>query len=356
MNDSELFAYRIFKHGLVSQVSDILTPFTRIIGIQAQNQRAAELNVALQTGSTMEKLNNLYDSDKIVRAWGQRWTVHLFTHDDWQLVINARQNEKLPNMYFRGIPNEIHEAVSYISSVLEDQKELTRGEYQKSMMSKFDWYKDCPHNTDYTIFQILTAQGKLASNPHHSQQGMPLIYQADFVRQDQLTATTELIKRYIHGFGPASINDFVKWSGIRISNVRPAWEKVESEFCPILWRDQTLWMDQKIDSTTFAEIEEMVSAKTVIAAGFCSLMTGYLDKSWFVDPDIQKKMWSVNGLLKAPIIAHGKVAGKWNYNLTNKKIKFEVEKWSQFNSRQLEQNFHKIAKFLNREYDGCTVI
>ena len=355
LNDKELFAYRIYQHGLLDADEKISTPFTRIVGIQAQNQRAAELNVALQTGTTEQALQEEYQKGKFIRSWGQRWTIHLYTPDDWQLVINARQNERIPKTYFLGMSDEIHDSTKIISAELHDRKRLTRDDYEKIMGEHFKWYDDRPKFFDYTVFQLLSAQGQMVIEPQNSQQGFDLCSPKDFQKIDQTNATVQLIKRYIHGFGPASIQDFAKWAGIKMTNVRPGWKLVEPELYPITWRNETLWTDEPIEEAELKEIVEKVSAQTVIAAGFCSLMTGYQDKGWFVDREIQDKMWSKNGLLRAPIISHNKVVGKWNYQITNTKIKFLVEKWGRYNTRQLEQQFKRLSKFLEREYGGIEV-
>ncbi|MFD1471797.1 DNA glycosylase AlkZ-like family protein [Companilactobacillus mishanensis] len=355
MNSAELFAYRLYKHGILDQNDTAITPFTRVVGIQAQNQRAAELNATLQTGATQDELNSLFSDRKIIRSWSQRWTIHLMTPDDWRLVINARQKERLPNLYFLGMRDEVEPAAEFVYEILQDKKSLTRDVYEQLMTDKFAWFTGRPKNVDYSLFQLLASQGKMYMQANSNPRNFEMLLPDNFTGMNQVEATAELIKHYLDTFGPASIQDFVKWSGIKISNVRSAWKSIEPELNSIEVNNEKLWSPGLVAKDKLQEVMEQVSTNTYVAARFSSLMTGYVDKRWFIDKSLESKMWSKNGILMAPIIANGQIVGKWTYKLTSKKIKFIVSSWGDYNNRQLEKHFNKIAQFLQHEYDGITI-
>jgi len=355
MTQLELFAYRLFQHGLLTTDAQPLVPFERVIGIQAQNQRAAILNAALQSTATAATFTELLTTKQLVRSWAQRWTVHLLTPADWELVINARQNERLPKAYFLGLPTEVAAAADYLALLLQDQPSLSRVAYVDQMTAKFSWFKDRPKNLDYAIFQLLTSRGQLVMSASNSARQPDLLRPAAFQRQSQLSATTTLLKRFLTTFGPATIADFAKWSGIKRTNVRPAWQQLAPTLVPVVVNDQTLWQTQPISTTQLQTITDSVQSQTLIAADFSSVMTGYVDKSWFANRAAIKQLWSTNGLLRAPIIANGLVVGIWHYKLTATKIQFSVTAWGPFDTPQLTQHFERLAQFLQRDYQGFTV-
>ena len=354
MNQAELFAYRLYQQGLLTTSAELATPFFNIVGIQAQNQHAAELNVALQTGITRPELLNFYEKQGIVRSWAQRWTIHLMTPADLRLVVSARQNERLPKAYFLGAEEHVRAAATAIDQLLQQTGRLTRAAYTAHLQTTFSWYAERPHNFDYAVLQVLTAQGKLQMAPSVSGQDWLLLAPTAPTLLDQQVATAELIRRYLHGFGPATMADFVKWSGIKVSQVRPAWQTVLPELTSVMVGQDQLWTIDPISVGQLTAITDQLAHLTVVAAGFSSPMTGYRDKSWLAPEPVRQQLWSKNGILRAPIIANSVVAGKWTTQISQRQIAFAVDSWGPFDQNQLEEGFDRVARFLGLDYAGFT--
>ncbi|MCT4487097.1 winged helix DNA-binding domain-containing protein [Levilactobacillus parabrevis] len=354
MNQAELFAYRLYQQGLLTTSAELAAPFFNIVGIQAQNQRAAELNVALQTGITRPELLKFYREQGIVRSWAQRWTIHLLTPADLRLVVSARQNERLPKAYFLGAEEHVRAAATAIDQLLQQTGCLTRAAYTAHLQATFTWYTERPHNFDYAVLQVLTAQGKLQMAPSMSGQDWLLLAPATPTLLEQQAATAELIRRYLHGFGPATLADFVKWSGIKVSQVRPAWQVVLPELTPVMVGQEQLWTIDPISAGQLTAITDQLAHLTVVAASFSSPMTGYLDKSWLAPEPVRQQLWSKNGILRAPIIANGVVVGKWTMQIGQRQIAFAVDGWGAFDHNQLEEGFDRVARFLELDYAGFT--
>ncbi|KRO03555.1 hypothetical protein IV54_GL000144 [Levilactobacillus paucivorans] len=148
--------------------------------------------------------------------------------------------------------------------------------------------------------------------------------------------------------------DFVKWSGIKISQVRPAWQRVVPELTSVMVDTEQLWMIDPMTSAELAKVTDHVAQDTLIAASFSAAMTGYREKAWFATPAIQHQLWSKNGILRAPIVAQGAVVGKWTYQLRNGQIHFSVTSWGPFDHDQLTTQFIRVAQFLEADYMGFT--
>ncbi|KRL95380.1 winged helix DNA-binding domain-containing protein [Levilactobacillus hammesii] len=355
MNQAELFAYRLYQQGLLTTSAELAAPFTNIVGLQAQNQREAELNVALQTGVTREQLYQFYREQGIVRTWAQRWTIHLLTPADWRLVISARQNERLPKAYFQGFAPQVMAAVSKVAQVLQETGQLTRADYAAYLQENFDWYASRPHYLDYAILQVLTARGQVWLKPTTDEAPGTLFAPVEGHLLAQQLATEELIRRYLQGFGPATIQDFVKWSGIKITNVRPAWQQVAPEMVPVTVDGTQLWLLEEVPAGKLAAIVDQVAHLTLITAGFSSLMTGYRDKAWFAPEKVRQQLWTKNGLLRAPIMANGTVVGRWSCQVVRQQVQFQVTCWGAYDHNQLDEDFDRVARFLQVDYGGYTL-
>jgi hypothetical protein len=337
---NELLIKRLAHHGLLSKNKCVLDSLYQTVGIQAQAQREAELNLALRTENlNLTTLSNLYQEEKIVRAWANRWTLHLFTYDDWKLLINARQNEQLPASYFSGEKELGLIAVKFITAHLKVQKSLSKSEVESLILSEFPNF-NMKSYLMHAVLQTLFQQGICYFDATTSAQNYRLVFAEHFKCVPAEQAIEQLISRYLTGFAPTSLEDFVKWSGLKISSVRKIWQRMNlSEF------DKAI----KIDL-------ELIAEKTIIAARFDSLLTGYVDKTWLTPLDKIDLMWTKNGFLLAPIIYDGKLVGRWNYKILKSEINFLVEYWSPVNDQQLEEKFTEIAQFLEKNLNQIRYI
>ncbi|KRO04533.1 hypothetical protein IV54_GL001033 [Levilactobacillus paucivorans] len=175
MNRAELFATRLFRQGMLTTHADLETAFLRSVGFQAQNQRAAELNVALQTGVSHTALLAFYRKQGIVRSWAQRWTIQLLTPADLRVIVSARQQERLPKAYFLGVEDHVKAAATELDRLLQTVGSLNRAAATKQLQATFSWYADRPKNFDYAVLQVLTAQGRLQMLPTASTQDWQLV-------------------------------------------------------------------------------------------------------------------------------------------------------------------------------------
>ncbi len=298
----------------------------------SQAQREAELNLSLRTKNLhLTDLSKLYQEEKIVRAWANRWTLHLFSYDDWELLINARQNEQLPHSYFLGKKSDGLTAVKLITEALKTQKSLSKSEVEGLILSQIPNF-NLKSYLIYAVLQTLIQQGICYFDASNPSQNYRLVFAEHFSRIPAEQAIEQLIFRYLTGFAPAQLEDFVKWSGLKISSVRKIWQNMDlSQF-------------DKMSKFDF----EQVSDKTIIAARFDSLLTGYVDKTWLTPADKIDFMWTKNGFLLAPIIYNGSLVGRWSHKISGQKINFLIEYWGQLNKSQLEEKLTEVAQFLEK--------
>ena len=327
---TELIAQRLRSNGLLTDFESPLDVLRNTVGVQGQMQREAEMNIALRCPSvTAAQLTELYQSRKIVRSWANRWTLHLFTYDDWEMLINARQGETLPAGYYQGQDAIAAEIFPFAADSLSQVKRLKKSELAPLIAEKFPSF-DFGGYAYNAIVQRLTQSGVAFVAADSNFRDHELIFAEDFKRTRANDAIARLIPRYLAGFGPASLQDFVKWSGLKITTVRPIWESLDLP--------KTVSADEKI----FAN-------KTIITARFDSILTGYVDKTWLTPADKIPVMWTKNGYLLATIIQDGKLVGTWNMKISGKAISFNIDAWDDYDNFQLTEKFKRIASFLNKK-------
>lgn len=346
MDAKDLFAIRFVNSSLTTQNDTLLETTSRFVGIQAQHQRMAELNLLLRTrNATLTDLNQLYSKQAIIRTWSQRWTLHLMTPTDYNLVINARQKEKIPNNYYQGHKEQVLEATEDLTKLFLNTNQMSKNDFEDILIKELNI--DVKNtNLAYVILQLLTSKGIIYMDANSAHTNYTLLSPQNFEQVEVSQAIKKLIPHYLAGFGPASLQDFVKWSGIKISTVRPVWNQLASDFYEVQFEDTKLFSLSAITPSTIKLAHKELHDKLLLAARFDASMTGYADKDWLIKPEYQSIMWSKNGILLAPIIQNEEVVGNWMYKLTKGKIEFTINTWSSLDKKQLETKLIKIANFM----------
>ncbi|ATO44582.1 DNA glycosylase AlkZ-like family protein [Loigolactobacillus coryniformis subsp. coryniformis] len=322
MENKQLLAVRLFNQGLLRPLEQPTAAFARIVGIQSQQPQAAWLNWALHTAAPEAAFfKQLVEQRQLVRAWGQRWTLHLLSPADLQLVISARQAEKLPAAYFRDQKDQVLAVVAAIKQLLEHQSVFSRASLLAELQNEFP---NLPLDGRfiYAVLQFLSAQGALYFDASSTTQNWRII--AATPPQNDTNALAVLIQRYLAGFGPASMTDFVRWAGIKLSTVRPVWQQFVAQRRPF---QAELFSLQDYSRSQLQELTDELAAKVLIAAPYDASMTGYANKDWLMPPRLQKIMWTKNGILRAPIIVNGELSGYWIQQVKGARLHFTIVHW-----------------------------
>jgi len=107
---------------------------------------------------------------------------------------------------------------------------------------------------------------------------------------DRDAALAELTSRYFVGHGPATLQDFVWWSGLKVSDAKAGLALAKSRLESLNVNDQVYWLSPEISSLNTA-------APTVyLLPGFDEYLLGYRDRSASLNPaDAQKVQAGSNG-------------------------------------------------------------
>lgn len=353
----ELKALRLEHQGLLTPKKEPLQALTATIGIQSQHPKMAELNLALHSEEDSPQLfSALAKEHKIVRAWGQRWTLQLFTMADWQLVTRARSNESMPKNYYLNQKDLVFQTAESILPSLLMRKSWQKSDFQQLMNEMFPSF-DLSTNLPYSLLQLLASRGNLffaADSALASWEFIPVNPESlpPLTAED---AIEKLITRYIIGFGPVSLEDFVHWSGIKISHVKKAWLALAPNFSAYEFEGKDLLAPKSHSSKDLAHLTDKLADSLLVASRFDASMTGYKEKKHLIPAEFHKIMWTKNGLLMAPIFLHGELAAHWTYQIRGNKIFFEVFNWKSFaktDKTKLADTLQFIADYLDKANQG----
>jgi Winged helix DNA-binding domain len=162
-------------------------------------------------------------------------------------------------------------------------------------------------------------------------------------------ALAELTKRYFIGHGPATLQDFAWWSGLKVSEAKAGLEMVASSLRKETSGAAIYWTSP--ESTA-------LPANILIACllpGYDEYLLGYTDRSAILDPQhAQKLIPDNNGRFLSTMIMNGRVVGTWRRVLSKKTVVLTMEPFVSF--KKLAKQAFAAAAERYGEFIGKPVV
>lgn len=161
---------------------------------------------------------------------------------------------------------------------------------------------------------------------------------------DRDAALAELVVRYFNGHGPAKLDDFVWWSGLKVSDAKAGLAMVSSQLESLTVNDQLYWM--RPGRPRLGKRTPIVN----LLPGFDEYLLGYRDRTAALDPGhAQKIQPGANGMFASTIVVNGRVAGTWRRVLAKKSVKIGTSLFRSLTNgetRVLEEAIRRYGAFL----------
>ena len=165
---------------------------------------------------------------------------------------------------------------------------------------------------------------------------------------DSDAALAELTLRYFQGHGPATLPDFVWWSGLKISDARTGLAMVSAQLESVTVNETVYWMNP----ASLGQTGPVVS----LLPGFDEYLLGYRDRSASLDPlDAQKIQPGSNGIFAATIVINGKITGTWKRVFAKKSVAISTDLFrslTKAEARALEEAMGRYCEFLGMASGG----
>ncbi|HSB00330.1 MAG TPA: winged helix DNA-binding domain-containing protein [Anaerolineales bacterium] len=122
-------------------------------------------------------------------------------------------------------------------------------------------------------------------------------------------ALAELTRRYFRSHAPATLQDFVWWSGLTMADARKGMEIVKSEFKQEIVGDQTYWFQASAPAKN-------PSPTAHLLPNYDEYIVGYTDRSAIFDMTHTEKLDARgNVLFQNTVAIDGQIAGTWKRTL-----------------------------------------
>ncbi|MEO7715295.1 MAG: winged helix DNA-binding domain-containing protein [Capsulimonas sp.] len=118
-------------------------------------------------------------------------------------------------------------------------------------------------------------------------------------------ASAELARRYFQSHGPATIQDFARWSGQSLTASKAALGTIERELERVTIEGSDYWMSpSKTESSTREEAAYLLP-------GFDEYSLGYADRSAVIPSEQMEALTPKNGIFTPLVVYEGRAIGTW---------------------------------------------
>jgi uncharacterized protein YcaQ len=160
-----------------------------------------------------------------------------------------------------------------------------------------------------------------------------------------------LLRKFLRAYGPASIQDFSKWSGIPVAEARGPWESLEDERAEVRISGRPVWLLRK-DLRSLRASALDGHAVSLLAA-FDPYLLAHAQKDHLIEPRHYKRVYRSLGMISPVVLVDGRVAGIWRHSPgRGGRLSVFVELFAKAGSalrERIEQQAARHGKFLGRQ-------
>ena len=292
--------------------------------VQSQDYAGAKWALAQRTnGLTDAAIEQAFARGEILRTHVLRPTWHFVTPVDihWMLALTApRVRAAMAYMNRQlGLDTAIFEkSNAALTKALQGNKQLTRSELGQ-ILQKAGIPVDGLHLGH--LMGRAELDGIICSGARRGKQHTYALLeerapQAKSLEPDE--ALAELTKRYFTSHGPATLPDFVWWSGLTTTDARKGIEFVKSQFDHEVVDDQTYWF---IASGSTRKLSPTVH----LLPDYDEYTVGYTDRAEIFDITHSNKLDARGSVLaQYSIMINGQVAGTWKRTIKKNEVLIEL--------------------------------
>ena len=293
--------------------------------VQAQDFPAAKWALALRMRSASDAaIEHAYNEGRILRTHLLRPTWHFVAPDDirWLLQLTApRVNAKAGPNYRR---YELDAAVfkktnKVLTNALKGGRHLSRQELRAALNRSGVLADDLIRLAHIMLRAEL--DGVVCSGRRAGKQFTYALLEERVPPAKTLTrdeALAKLTARYFTSHGPATLQDFIWWSGLTMSDAKRGVEMIDSQLTTELFDEKSYWLPRSKPAPQGS------AASAYLLPAFDEYNVAYKDRAAVVDRNDGNPRLSSWDLLGPTVIVAGKVAGNWKATLAPKQVAISV--------------------------------
>ena len=293
---------------------------THFGAVQAQDYLYSLWALGLRVEGATEAFVEQAVADRhIVRTWPLRSTIHYVTAADirWMLKLTEAHTVSAAARRLRQL--ELDDAVfaqsrKALIRALDGGRLLIRREVFEAIESAG---VSTAGQRGYFMLWRHALEGLVCIGPRQGKQQTFVLLEdwlplgKEFARDEALA---ELALRYFTGHGPASVKDYIWWSGLPAAEARAGLESVKAKLEKAIIDKEEFWF------ATHEPVSKVASTTAHLLPFVDEYLIGYRDRGAVINPEYHALVDSGNVIFNAPVIIDGQVAGIWKRSFKRGKV------------------------------------
>lgn len=288
--------------------------------VQAQDYASAKWALGLRLpGATDDDIERAFTAGAILRTHVLRPTWHFVTPADirWLLALTAPRVHALNAPYYRKCELDqqtIRRGQKALTKALQGGRQLTRDEL-RAVLAQAGIATEGEFRMAYLMMHA-ELDGLVCSGARRGKQFTYALLeerapQAKTLERDE--ALGELIRRYFASRGPASLQDFVWWSGLTMADARRGVAAAQSQLEQASLNGQTYWLAPAAPFTSGA------LQAAYLLPNYDEYGIGYRNRSAIFDSERGSQL-----VFNHLIVINGRLAGTWKRTLKKQAVVIET--------------------------------
>lgn len=311
--------------------------------MQAQDYAMSKWAIGVRLPKSTDKMvEAASDKGEILRTHLLRPTWHWMAADDiyWMLELVAAQVKsslKPRQKELELTDKTFSKAGKIIEKVLLDSNHLTREELAAELENggiKLTGER-ATHLLVYAELDGLICSGAAKGNKQTYALLQKRVPTKKSLGRDEALAV--LAKRYFESHGPATVQDFIWWSGLNITDGKKALEIVKAELSSVQIGAEWYWFSQSF------EMPKRKKNLVNLLPAFDEFIISYKDRTASLLSEHFKHAISNNGIFRPVIVVDGKVVGLWKRMVVKDVVNIEASFFTDAN-KTIHPSIEKAAK------------
>lgn len=244
----------------------------------------------------------------IVRVWAMRGTIHIVASEDERWLRELLAPLTIPAAY-RGLSqvgltrDQADRALRLATNALKNGP-LTRADIGERLRRRGIMWKGAQAMAYLVWLANLTGHAVIGP-PRGAKETMVLTrdWLPKASGKGPKDPAAELARRYLIGYGPATLQDFVWWSGLRVGAARAAFAAIADELVEEPARDASMWRHRSARAKARPGVVRLLPH-------FDDWLLGYRDRTHLGPPRILRSLMA-GGMFLPFVIADGRAVAGW---------------------------------------------
>jgi len=358
---------RLSRHHLLEPArrERVLEVVADVCGIHAQVMSSAELSLGLRVaGFNKPDLHHaLWQERALVKTYGLRGTVHIFTRDDFPLWLAALQAAPPPcrptQQELNVLNAEQHALVVDAMRDALDSQRLTRDELAGALEQRLgSWVIE----KIWPAFAGMLPRWQLALGTAARDGvlvfGPPRGNRVTYVRTEQWlgplpkvdgdAALRTVLLRYLHAYGPATDAEFARWFNVPVPFTRELFASVSDRLVEVDVEGWRAWLPK--DSL---DVLTTIRPSSVhLLAQYDCYIVGCFPREQLIPSEAPSDLQKGTAAPYSVLLLDGVVGGLWSRTRRGKTLELQVDAFEKLSAAQteaVETQAHRIGEIIGAE-------